>query len=97
MGEHWSRSVVCKGLSIPLSDLRKAGKTYGDLGKREGNGCFLPLVPEDMKEEVKNGEWFCLGALAETEEAASEESDVKTAAGVLLFSSEDGVSIYFTG
>ncbi len=54
--------------------------------------AFLPLIPEDMKERVKSGEWFCLGALAETEEAASEESDEKTAAGVLLFSSEEGVS-----
>ena len=60
--------------------------------KEKEMDAFLPLIPEDMKGKVKSGEWFCIGALAEPEENASEESDVRTAAGVLLFSSEDGVS-----
>lgn len=48
---------------------------------------FELLIPEDMREYVKTGEWFCLGALLK--DSAGEEY---TAAGVLLFSDEEGIS-----
>ena len=54
--------------------------------------AFLPLIPEEMRDRVKSGEWFCLGALAEDREAAETSDDERLAVGVLLFSSEDGIS-----
>ncbi len=41
---------------------------------------FLPLIPPDLRGRVKNGQWFCLGAVSEPENVAS---------GVMLFSSQD--------
>lgn len=52
---------------------------------------FLPLIPEDMQSHVKSGEWFCLGALADPVDSDTSANE-KTAAGVLLFSSEEGLS-----
>jgi len=54
--------------------------------------AFLPIIPEDMRGRVKSGEWFCLGGLAEPKEAPSQSPDERVAAGVLLFSSEEGIS-----
>ena len=48
---------------------------------------FLPLIPADMQEAIRSGEWFCLGALTDV---PGEES--KLCAGVLIFSAEDGLS-----
>lgn len=48
---------------------------------------FLPLIPADMQEAVRSGEWFCLGVL---KDVPGEES--KLCAGVLIFSAEDGLS-----
>ena len=54
--------------------------------------AFLPLIPEEMRDRVKSGEWFCLGALEEDREAAETSDDERLAVGVLLFSSEEGIS-----
>ncbi len=54
--------------------------------------AFLPLVPDEMKGKVKSGEWFCLGGLAEPKETAVKTAEEKSAAGVLLFSPEEGIS-----
>ena len=54
--------------------------------------AFLPLIPGEMRQKVKSGEWFCLGALADPKETSGETEDEKVAAGVLLFSSEEGIS-----
>lgn len=54
--------------------------------------AFLPLIPVDMQNDVKSGEWLCLGALADSTEPEGEKADEKVAAGVLLFSSAEGVS-----
>ena len=43
---------------------------------------FLPLIPKDMQESLRNEEWFCLGALSETEGGGEGEM---TAAGVVVF------------
>ena len=48
---------------------------------------FLPLIPADMQEAVRSGEWFCFGVL---KDVPGEES--KLCAGVLIFSAEDGLS-----
>ncbi len=53
--------------------------------------AFLPLIPDDMKAQVQSGEWFCLGALYDPSEEEEAQDGEKTAAGVLLFSSEDGI------
>ena len=54
--------------------------------------AFIPLIPEEMRDRVKSGEWFCLGALAEDGQAAETSGDERLAVGVLLFSSEEGIS-----
>ena len=53
--------------------------------KEENLRQFLPLIPEEFQDEVISGELLCLGALAE------DKTDERTAAGVLLFSVEDGL------
>ena len=45
-----------------------------------------------MRQSVISGDWFCLGALEETSDQDKGEPDERVAAGVLLFSSEDGIS-----
>ncbi len=49
---------------------------------------FLPLIPADMQEPVRNGDYFCLGALPD----GPEDEKEKLCAGVLIFSAEDGLS-----
>ncbi len=53
--------------------------------KEENLRQFLPLIPEEFQDEVISGEFLCLGALS------GDERDEKTAAGVLLFSVENGL------
>ncbi len=56
---------------------------------------FLPLVPEDMRDAFRSGEWMGLGALSEPLENdgdAGEDGAVE-ACGIMLFSPEDGISI----
>ncbi len=66
---------------------------------------FLPLIPSDMQEAVKSGEWLCMGAL--TQGQASEEglgsgegekglrsekgAEEDIPAGVVIFSIEEGI------
>lgn len=57
--------------------------------KEEEMELFMPLIPAKMQEAVISGDWFCLGALAEP----SGEEEEREAAGVMLFSPEEGVSI----
>ena len=52
---------------------------------------FLPLIPENMREAVRSGDWFCLGALTDVPEEGEDEKE-KLCAGVLIFSVEDGLS-----
>ncbi len=54
--------------------------------------AFMPLIPDEMKEGVRSGEILCLGALAELQAEDDMPVEEKAVAGVLLFSSEDGVS-----
>ena len=49
---------------------------------------FLPLIPADMQEQVRSGEYFCLGALPD----GTPDEKEKLCAGVLIFSAEDGLS-----
>ena len=44
---------------------------------------FLPLIPEGIHDRIKDGKWFCLGALSDKD---------NTASGVLLFSTEEAVN-----
>ena len=53
---------------------------------------YLPLIPERMHRSVLSGDWFCLGALADPVGTDDDGTDSKVAAGVLLFSSEEGIS-----
>ena len=49
---------------------------------------FLPLIPADMQEPVRDEEWFCLGALFEAEGGDGESIP----AGVIIFSPEEGIA-----
>ncbi len=60
--------------------------------KENDTEVFLPLIPEDMQSRVESGEWLCMGALAEPVDADTAKEGEKVAAGVLLFSEEEGVS-----
>ena len=53
---------------------------------------FLPLIPYDMQDEVQSGEWLCLGALADPVASDDDGGGEKVAAGVLLFSANEGLS-----
>lgn len=55
---------------------------------------FLPMIPEDMQESVISGEYLCLGGLwsDEEEENTKDSAGEVTAAGVLVFSPEEGIS-----
>lgn len=64
--------------------------------------AFSPLIPLDMRAHISAEDWFCLGILASRESEAdtphdiphndsASEEPVYTAAGVLVFSAEDGI------
>ena len=54
---------------------------------------FLPLIPADMQEAIRSGEWFCLGALTDAPGYGGDEKE-KLCAGVLIFSADDGLSYW---
>ena len=49
---------------------------------------FLPLIPADMQEPIRDEEWFCLGALLEPDGGDGES----TPTGVIVFSPEEGIA-----
>ena len=63
--------------------------------KEKEREYFLPLVPEDMREAFRSGEWMGLGALSEPSEEGGDagEDSAAEACGIMLFSPEDGISI----
>lgn len=54
---------------------------------------FLPLVPDDMRNAFKSGEWMGLGSLSESSEKGEDTGEnVADACGIILFSPEEGIS-----
>ena len=58
--------------------------------KGETRKQFWPFIPSDMRSSVLDGDYFCLGALASDTGDDDTANKEMTAAGVLLFSVENG-------
>ena len=52
---------------------------------------FMPLIPEEQHEYLKNEDWFCLGALSGNGSGGDDEDEL-IPSGVIVFSNEEGIS-----